>query len=181
MIYENAKVDDILPKIREILKEEEYVREKKNHYGTTTKVPALRKGLLLKGITGCGKTHTLYAIRSGLKSISDCTPVHNWVKLLFELKKDNFAKVNQTINEITASDFIFIDDIGAENSSTGWSDEMLYLIINEAYVNEKRIFITTNLNDQEFIEKYGNRIASRIMEEMCIPINMPKENWRNKK
>lgn len=177
MKYEQAKVDDILPAIREILKTEKYEKSVKGNFDETLQIPALKRGLLLKGITGCGKTHTLYSIRSVVKQWGKSTGIENWVKLLFELKKDNFSKVNTIIEDIVKSDFIFIDDIGAEKQSE-WGEEMLYLIINEAYINEKTLFISTNLEDKEFSEKYGNRLASRI-GEMCVPITMPDKDWRD--
>lgn len=178
MIYEKANVNDILPDIRKILKEETVKKNIKGNFETEHNINALKKGLLLKGITGCGKTHTLYAVRSVVRHWGQpCTKVENWVKLLFELKKDNFSKVNVIIEDIVKSDFIFIDDIGAEKASE-WSEEMLYLIINEAYINEKILFVSTNLDDKEFTSKYGNRIASRL-GEMCIPITMPDKDWRD--
>lgn len=178
MKYQEAKVDDILPAIRKIIKDEMYEKENVNEYHAVQKIPALRRGLLLKGITGSGKTHTLYAVRSVLQSWGRTTKVENWVKLLFEFKKDNFSKVNSTIETLSDCDYIFIDDIGAEKASD-WGAEMMYLIINEAYTQEKVLFISTNLSDDDFAIKYGDRIASRL-GEMTIAVEMPEKDWRIK-
>lgn len=176
MKYQNANVNDILPAIRDIIKAERFDKQVKRGYDEMQTIPALKRGLLLKGITGSGKTHTLYAVRSVVQKWAKATNVENWVKLLFELKKDNFSKVNSIIENITDSDFIFIDDIGAENMSD-WNSEMMYLIINEAYNKEKVLFISTNLSDEDFAKKYGDRIASRV-GEMTVAIEMPEKDWR---
>lgn len=182
MKYDQATVNDILPELREILKSQVVETEVKDEYtDNVRKIRSLPRGLLLKGITGSGKTHTLYAIRSVVKNWGhDCTQVENWVKLLFELKKDNFSKVDSIIEKITRSQFIFIDDLGAEKqTSSGWADEMLYLIINEAYNRECTLFISTNLTEEEMIARYGDRIKSRITE-MCTEVEMPDKDWRIK-
>jgi DNA replication protein DnaC len=104
--------------------------------------------------------------------------VENWVELLFELKgKFNIRDgVTTLIDSLTESQYIFLDDVGAEKQSE-WSQEMLYLIINRAYNYEKTLFITTNLDEKEFQDKYGDRIFDRI-QEICSVIKMPKVNHR---
>lgn len=58
-----------------------------------------------------------------------------------------------------------IDDIGTEKH-TEFNQDILYMIINEMNINKKRLFISTNLTPEQFEEKYGDRIFSRICE-MC--------------
>lgn len=177
MKYQNVSGDDIPQAIREILKAEQFIEESKEEYSDDIrKIKKLKRGLFIDGITGSGKTHTLYAVRSVLKSWGKTTAVENWVKLLFELKRDNFSRVDSLIKNMIESDYIFIDDVGAENQS-GWNQEILYLILDQAYIHEKKLFMTTNLTEDEFTEKYGNRLASRI-GEMCVRIEMPNKDWR---
>jgi DNA replication protein DnaC len=128
----------------------------------------LKKGLFINGKTGTGKTYALHAIRSGLKAKTEksCSDIENWVELLFELKdKIRTGNLRDFMSELTKNHFIFIDDVGAEKQ-TEWSQEMLYIIVNRAYEYNKKLIMVTNLTSEEFTQKYGNRIASRITE-MC--------------
>lgn len=177
MKYQNANVEDLMPEIRTILKENQYQEEIKDQYSDEIRIKKhLKKGLFINGITGSGKTHTLYAIRSVVSNWGKATKVENWVKLLYEMKQDNFAKTDSIIKNIIESEYIFIDDLGAETARE-WNEEMLYLIINEAYNNQRTVFITTNLDDEKLIQKYGDRILSRI-GEMCVSITMPEKDLR---
>lgn len=177
MIYEKATKDDLLPEITKILKEATQKEVVSNRItGQQYLQNKLIKGLFIDGITGSGKTHTLYAIRSVVKGWGECSEVENWVKLLYEVRRDNFAKANSIIDEITKKQFVFIDDIGAEKNSD-WNVEILYLIINETYEKGHTLFITTNLDSNQLITRYGERLVSRILA-MCEKITMPEKDLR---
>jgi len=132
------------------------------------------KGIFIYGNTGVGKTFALHGIANSTRSGA----VGNWVELLFEMK-DSFTRegaLSRLVNDITSSKAIFIDDIGAEKQ-TDWSQEMLYLILNKAYENCTPIFVSTNLNIEQFTEKYGARIISRLAE-MCEFYQMSGDDKR---
>lgn len=177
MRYSNAEFNKIPEVIQKVIQENVKEVEKYNFYRPqeeATKTKIITKGLFLFGNTGSGKTYTLHAVKNriGFKN------VENWVELLFELKgKFNIKDgVTTLIDSLTESQYIFLDDVGAEKQSE-WSQEMLYLIINRAYNYEKTLFITTNLDEKEFQDKYGDRIFDRI-QEICSVIKMPKVNHR---
>lgn len=133
--------------------------------GIITSSSERKPGLFLTGNTGVGKTHILHAIRNGIRN-RDKSNVENWVELLFELKdRMNSGSLKYFISDITSREYVFIDDIGAEKS-TEWSQEMLYLVVNRLYEAGNHLFIATNLNPVDFSKRYGDRIASRILE-MC--------------
>lgn len=152
MKYKDAKTQDLEKKLRDLLKA-----------NFDSGIGRFRKGIFLTGKTGTGKTHALYAIQNHLKLHNiECSQVENWVEVLFELKeKMGKGFLRETINGITQNAVVFIDDIGAEKQ-TEWGQEMLYLIINRLYEAEKILFLSTNLSFEEFSEKYGDRLTSRI-------------------
>jgi DNA replication protein DnaC len=156
MRYSQAKTQDLDIKIRELLKA-----------NFNSDIEEFKKGIFLTGKTGTGKTHALYAIKNHCKDHGQpCSNVENWVEVLFELKeKMSRGSLKETISNITEKPIVFIDDIGAEKQ-TEWGQEMLYLIVNRLYEAEKILFLSTNLSFQEFSEKYGDRLTSRILE-MC--------------
>lgn len=167
MKYKDASVDDLDVKTKKVLL---------NNWDSEKKV--FNKGLFLTGATGRGKTHTLYAIRHLVKYFGkEASDVENWSELLFELKdKIKTGYVKEFIQDVTGKANVFIDDIGAEKQSD-WSQEMLYLIINRVYEAERPLFISTNLTVEEFTEKYGERLVSRLLE-MCDMYEMVGEDRR---
>ena len=192
MRHDTVKVEDIPQGIRDILKKNTVETKKTVLVDKEEKevvLKQLKKGLLITGITGSGKTHCLYAIKSVLKnypasidSFSTVLPattskVENWVDFLFELKeKFGSGNLRTTVDEITKPNYCFLDDLGAEND-TNWGQEMLYLVINRIYNKENVLFITTNLTVEELSAKYGDRIVDRL-SDICEIVVMPKKNYR---
>ena len=61
-------------------------------------------------------------------------------------------------------DLLIIDDLGTEAIFKNVTLEYLYLIINERQLKGKHTFITSNLTFDEIKARYGERIASRILD-----------------
>ena len=175
MRYYDAKTEHIPENIRDILKKNTLVTAATDDDIEQKK---LLKGLVLGGATGSGKTHCLHAIRSTVKSWGDVSKVTNWVDLLFELKERMGQKegLRSVIDTLTGGKFCFLDDLGAEND-TNWGQEMLYLVVNRIYNNEGTLFISSNMNTEKLLEKYGERILSRL-GHMCEFIDMPNNDYR---
>ncbi len=169
MRYTNADMKEIDEEIKEILKD-----------SWNKEAQTFKKGLFLFGATGRGKTYTLYAIRNRLRKTNPHreTDIETWQGLLFEMK-ENFSKnkFRDTLQTFLEKDIIFIDDVGVEKN-TEWSQEMFYMVINEIYVHEKTLFITTNLSLEDFAQKYGDRIVDRLAE-LCDFHEMKGINRRN--
>lgn len=167
MRYKDAATQNLPENIRELLKES-FDIEKKN----------FRKGLFITGNTGVGKTYALYAIRNHLKKFNvSCGDIENWVEVLFELKERmNSGSLRSTVNSLTSDRVVFLDDLGAEKQ-TEWGQEMLYLIINRIYLKGTPLFLTTNLTPEQFSERYGDRLVSRILE-ICEMVDIKGEDKR---
>lgn len=175
MRYSGADYSKIPEVIQKVITSNTVDVETQNNYtGEKTVSKKIKKGLFLFGNTGSGKTYTLHAIATKVGR----RKVENWVELLFELKGKFEVRdgVSTLIDDLTSQQYIFLDDIGAEKQSE-WSQEMLYLIINRAYNYNKTLFISTNLDDKEFIAKYGDRIFDRI-RHFCSLVKMPNKNYR---
>jgi DNA replication protein DnaC len=123
------------------------------------------KGIFIYGDTGTGKTHSLHALSR------DRSVVDNFVSLLSEFR-DYMQKgfYFDKIKEYTNQEYVFIDDIGAEKTSE-FVIEFLYVLVNKRYENMKRTVFATNLSLEDFQERYGDRIISRI-SEMCILVEL---------
>lgn len=171
MRYINASTKNLDVKLRELLAKT-----------WTPERATFSKGLFIVGTTGVGKTYALHAIRNKLIEdpnvmTSNVGDVENWIELLFELRdRISSGGVRPFVEHLMGKSFVFIDDIGAEKQ-TEWSQEMLYLIINKLYETNKPLFITTNLSLEEFTNKYGDRLVSRIAE-MCEVKEVTGDNRR---
>ena len=76
-------------------------------------------------------------------------------------------------------DLLVIDDIGAEPQFKNVTCEYLYLVISERARYHKKTIITTNLKPLEFIDRYGERIYSRIFDKSkSILLNLKGEDLR---
>lgn len=176
MASQEDRFNSLSPKIKEFIKENLYVKSWKDQYDCEHKKLTSKKGLFLFGITGSGKTYSLET----MSELYSLPVVHNWVEMLFDLKdKMNTGNVKNYLDVITERDFVFIDDVGAEKS-TEWVQEVIYLIIDRCYRNKKTLMLTTNLTQEDFAKRYGERILSRLVE-MCEMITMEEQDHRLEK
>lgn len=130
------------------------------------------KGLFLYGSTGVGKTYFCHTLQNAKKG-----NVENFVSLLYEFRdyiQNGFY--NDKIKTLCDSEYLIIDDIGAEKTSD-FVIEFLYTIVNRRYENMKKTVLTTNLSLADFEKRYGDRILSRI-SEMCVIVEVNGEDKR---
>jgi DNA replication protein DnaC len=141
------------------------------------------KGLLMIGSVGCGKTHLAVAILEKIIEKGYSGLYYNSPSLLRDIRatfdQGNEMREEDLLEEVTTTDMLVFDDVGAENS-TQFVLDRFYLIINERYEAGKPIIVTTNLNKEEMENRLGSRIVSRLAE-MCNPFGpFPEEDWRRK-
>lgn len=128
------------------------------------------KGLLLMGPVGVGKTYTIKNFMKSLPNVGhELTPE----KIEYEFLTKGIAYL-QELKRYP----MLIDDVGHENSQLlvnyGNRISPFVKIIDvryEIFRNENpyerfQTHITTNLNDQELLARYGERTVSRLVE-MC--------------
>ena len=63
---------------------------------------------------------------------------------------------------LLSCDYLLIDDLGTEPIKRNITLEYLYLILSEREKNAKYTIITTNLDLEGILSRYGERIFSRI-------------------
>jgi len=121
-------------------------------------------GLVISGPNGNGKTHIYYTI------LKQCVLCNYEVKSIdFAVAKNlSFEDRAKIIRECEGADIIGIDDLRTE-ASNEYVIEFLFSIINLVYNQRSSLLITTNLSGNEFRNRYGNSVYSRIYE-MMIPV-----------
>jgi len=74
---------------------------------------------------------------------------------------------------------LMIDDLGTEPMFNGITVEYLFTLLNERYVTRKHTVIATNLAPAKIQERYGERVASRILDaSRCIKVEMRGNDLR---
>lgn len=125
--------------------------------------PYASQNLLFMGAPGLGKTHLTMAIVSGIID-KGYIPFYGPAENLFNLvSNERFSGENKGIYQnMIDSDLLVIDDLGTE-LSTEFSRSVLYNLINSRMLSQKPTIINTNLSMKEIADRYGERIASRLI------------------
>ena len=178
--FENFEVNSNNKKVYKILKE----------YSEKLANSAERKGLILVGNNGVGKTHLACSIANEL--IKNGIPIiyGTLINLLVELKNsydiDNNISEMEIIKLYEKVDLLIIDDLGKEKPSE-WGLEKLFTIINSRYENNLPVIITTNYDQNSLINRLSingeietaKSIISRLYE-MCYLVKIEDRDHRIK-
>lgn len=128
--------------------------------------------LLFVGSPGLGKTFLCNSIAKDLleqgKSIiyqvsSELIDLVRKYKFDFENENNN----SSALNEIYNCDLLIIDDLGTE-LPTQFSSLVLYNILNKRLLNNKKLIVSTNLNTDEIMKSYSERIYSRLFGNLSM-------------
>lgn len=141
--------------------------------------------VLIYGHTGTGKTFLTECVADRLMKNSRVVlfvTAFNLNNSLLNYHISFDANRNDIIDPYLASEVLIIDDLGSEPLLKNVTKEYLYLILNERMLNNLPTIITTNLDPDEIITTYGERIFSRLInKKTSIAINLDGEDLRLKK
>ena len=122
--------------------------------------------LLFYGLAGTGKTFLINCVAKELMD-SFHSVIYLSASQFFDLMADqvfrngsNSVYQNVDMDDLKTSDLLIIDDLGAEYTNN-FTETYLFEVLNERLIHQKSTIISTNLNLEEFQERYGDRIFSR--------------------
>lgn len=125
------------------------------------------KHLVFIGKPGLGKTFLCNSIAKDLLDAGKSVIYQSAPDLIDTIRKYKFDFDKEEENapylqELYSCDLLIIDDLGTE-LSTQFSNLAIYNILNRRLLNNKKIIISTNLNTDELMSTYSERICSRIL------------------
>lgn len=146
--------------------------------------PKTNTGLIFYGKAGAGKTHLAVAIaRHVIEQKQTAARVARTVELLAGIRQtfnehDGYRAESEAelIQKFIYVPLLVLDDLGAEKISD-WVREVLYRIIDERWLEQRPMIVTTNLNLKELEERIGERIVSRIAG-ICVQVEMQNRDYR---
>ena len=127
------------------------------------------ENLLFYGPTGLGKTFLTNCIAKALLDRGKIV-IYQTAFKIFEIIEDVHFH-NQSEREkyqlLFDADLLIIDDLGTEFSNSFTNSE-LFNIINSRLLSNKKTIISTNLPPKGIIERYDDRIFSRLFSKYTI-------------
>lgn len=148
-----------------------------------------KKGLYLYGDFSTGKTFILGCIANGLARHKIESLIIYFPDLVVELKNaigtPRFEELIRYLKDVAV---LFLDDLGSENMTPWLRDEILGPILNYRLMEEKPIFISSNLPASDLKEYFmtaknnleklkAQRIVSRL-EGLVIPIELENAPYK---
>jgi DNA replication protein DnaC len=140
------------------------------------------RGLWLTGDIGTGKTTLAMLVSKTAIEAGHSVAIYSLPRLLARIRRtydDAAGELSYLdfFNRLTSVDLLHIDDLGAEKRSD-WVLEQLYAIVDERYVSNRAMLVTTNLDVGALEEQIGPRTVSRLVEICGDPLPLFGDDQR---
>ena len=127
------------------------------------------RDLVLTGKSGLGKTFLLRAMAERLIERDIDVLIVSAYKMV-ELLRNAFFAGDGSAEELISAEVLMIDDLGSEPMMQNVTVEQLFNLLNERRNRGRSTVISTNLDMNEFRNRYTERIASRLRDRSICRI-----------
>lgn len=156
----------------------EYIRIAKNYTEHFSEFLKKKKGLLLYGPVGTGKSHMAACIANRLIDEGYMVMMTNFASIVNKLQ-NSFEGRQEYIDKLTNYALLVLDDLGTERRSE-YMQEQVFNIVDARYRSGKPMIITTNLTADQMKKPSDigqGRIYDRILER-CHPVEVKGQSIR---
>ena len=125
-----------------------------------------RTNLLIAGGIGQGKTFLLNCIYERVMSRGYPAIRVSAFRMFEAMRRQHFANSGdeREFSDLIEAPLLLIDDLGTEPMMRNITVEYLFTLLNERMANRRHTVIATNLSPVHLQERYGERVASRILD-----------------
>ena len=139
------------------------------------------RGLWLGGDLGTGKTSAAALIAKEAGVRGHTAAFHTAPELLSRIRgtfnEDSEHTYLELLEQLRSVDLLVIDDMGTQQTKP-WVLEQLYVIVNDRYLEERAIVMTTNLSEPELSQQVTPRVTSRLLEICREPVSFSGPDYR---
>jgi DNA replication protein DnaC len=137
---------------------------------------SFRKGILLSGPVGCGKTTLMTLIKLFLPPENQYI-VKSCRDISFEFIQEGYTVIRKysTLSFLKEKPRVYcFDDLGTENNLKYYGNDcnvMAEVMLSryDQFISKRMLtHITTNLNSDEIEDMYGTRVRSRLREQFNL-------------
>ena len=140
------------------------------------------RNLLLTGEGGLGKTFLLNCVFERVTS-RGFSAVRVTAFRMFEAMRRQHVGNDEKYNGFSAlieTPLLLIDDLGAEPMMRNITIEYLFTLLNERAAARRHTVIATNLTPAQLKERYGERVASRLLDRrLCGAVQLKGKDLRS--
>lgn len=130
--------------------------------------PATSKNVIISGSVGTGKSHLSECIAGELTAKGFNVVFLSACRLNTIFLTYHTAPVYDKsfyISLLSECDLLVIDDLGTEPIYKNVTLEYLLTVLSERNLNNKPYIVTTNLTQEQLLDRYGDRILSRLNDK----------------
>lgn len=125
--------------------------------------------LALVGPVGSGKSHLAAAVANAYGERGEVAYASTPAMLRYIRAGFADRTADARLEDLIAVDLLVLDDIGAEQL-TGWSEPLVYDLLNARYLAERPTVLTTNLTRDELPPRIASRMSAACGERQYVSL-----------
>jgi primosomal protein DnaI len=170
--------------------EREHAYKKANEFIKAYAQNHYTKGLYIYGKYATGKSFLMSAIAQSLAERNASVLFVYMPDLVRSIKQGmNEGNLEERVNQLKQADILMLDDVGGENITTWFRDEILGPVLQYRLSAKLPVFMTSNLNHQELAEAFtlnetnqtkAARLIQRI-KDLTIAVKLTQDHYKDYK
>ena len=139
------------------------------------------RNILITGAGGLGKTFLLNSIFERVTSRGFSAVRITAFRMFEAMRQQHFGNEESSggFSALIEAPLLLIDDLGTEPMMRNITVEYLFTLLNERIASKRHTVVATNLTPVQIKERYGERVASRLLDRsLCRAIQLKGKDLR---